>query len=465
MAINVQFFGAAGEVTGSCHLVTVGDQRLLLDCGLIQGGREDEARNREPFPFDTKSIGAVVLSHAHIDHSGRLPLLVRKGFSGPIYTQRASRDLCRVMLKDAGFLSEKDAEWENRKRERKGLEWIEPLFTVEDAKVAMRQFKGLAYGKKQKILPGVTLRLSDAGHILGSAIVELWLDDGKETRKLVFSGDLGRPGMPVLQDPTIIRRADRVLMESTYGDRLHRSWEDSMREFHDVLNSVTSSRGNILIPAFAVGRTQEILYLMAQNFDEWKLDRWHIFLDSPMAIEATRIFTENTDLFDTEATKLWNENGKKPLLPNLRISRTPKQSMAINQIRRGAIIIAGSGMCTGGRIRHHLKHNIWRRECHLVITGFQARGTTGRALVDGARHIRIWGEDIRVAATVHTIGGLSAHADQLDLKDWYANFEDRPPVTLVHGEEKALAGLSDCLRKELSAPVSIARPGELLELA
>jgi len=220
-----------------------------------------------------------------------------------------------------------------------------------------------------------------------------------------------------------------------------------------------------LIPAFAVGRTQEILYLMAQNFDEWKLDRWHIFLDSPMAIEATRIFTQNADLFDTEATKLWSENGKKPLLPNLRISRTPAQSMAINQIRAGAIIIAGSGMCTGGRIRHHLKHNIWRRECHLVITGFQARGTPGRALVDGARHIRIWGEEIRVAATVHTIGGLSAHADQLALKNWYANFERRPPVTLVHGEEQALAGLSDCLRKELSAPVSIARPGELMELA
>ena len=465
MTIKIQFFGAAGEVTGSCHLVTVGNQSLLLDCGLIQGGHKDEARNQDPFPFDPGSIDAVVLSHAHIDHSGRLPLLVKRGFRGPVYTHRACRDLCRVMLKDAGFLSEKDAEWENRKRERKGLEKIEPLFTVEDAKIAIRQFKGLIYRKKQKILPGVTLRLSDAGHILGSSIVELWLDDGSKTRKLVFSGDLGRYGMPVLEDPTSIRKADRVLMESTYGDRLHRSWEDSISEFHDVLNNATSGKGNILIPAFAVGRTQEILYLMAQNFEEWDLGRWLIFLDSPMAIEATRIFTQNTDLFDTEATDLWRENNKKPLLPNLQISRTSGQSMAINQIRRGAIIIAGSGMCTGGRIRHHLKHNIWRRECQLVITGFQARGTTGRALVDGARHIRLWGEDIRVAASVHTIGGLSAHADQLALKNWYANFERHPPVSLVHGEERAITSLSECLRQEFSAPVHVAQPGELLELA
>ena len=464
MAMTIQFFGAAGEVTGSCHLVTVGGQRLLLDCGMIQGGHQDEARNRDPFPFDPGSIDAVVLSHAHIDHSGRLPLLVRSGFRGPIYTHRASRDLCRVMLIDAGFLSEKDAEWENKKRERKGLEHIEPLFTINDAKIALRRFKGLVYGEKQNILPGVTLRLSDAGHILGSSIIELWLEEGKESRKLVFSGDLGRNDMPVLEDPEVIRQADRVVLESTYGDRLHRSWKDSIQEFHEVLNNVTSGHGNILIPSFAVGRTQEILYLMAKNFAAWNLDRWLIFLDSPMAIEATRIFAENTDLFDAEATELWRSNSRKPLLPNLQISRTPKQSMAINRIRKGAIIIAGSGMCTGGRIRHHLKHNLWRRECHVVITGFQARGTTGRALVDGARHIQLWGEEIRVAAAVHTIGGLSAHADQSDLKNWYAGFQGRPSVTLVHGEAQALAGLADCLRRELAAPVNIAQPGERLTL-
>jgi metallo-beta-lactamase family protein len=390
--------------------------------------------------------------------------LVKSGFRGPIYTHRASRDLCRVMLKDAGFLSERDAEWENRKRERKGLKPVEPLFTIEDARLAMRQFKGLVYAKKQRILPGVQLRLSDAGHILGSSIVELWLDDGGDVRKLVFSGDIGRSGMPVLEDPAVIKNADHVIMESTYGDRLHRSWEDTHREMHKVLNDATEGKGNILIPAFAVGRSQEILFLFAKYHEEWKLDRWHIFLDSPMAIEATRVFTQHTDLFDAETAELWRENSRHPLLPNLHISRTANQSMAINRIRRGAIIIAGSGMCTGGRIKHHLKHNIWRRECQLLITGFQARGTTGRALVDGAKHIRLWGETIRVAAQVHTIGGLSAHADQTALKNWYASFEGRPPVTLVHGEERAIAGLSECLRKEFAAPVHIARPGEVLAL-
>ena len=464
MTINVQFFGAAGEVTGSCHLVTVGARRVLLDCGLIQGGRKDEARNRDPFSFDPARIDAVVLSHAHIDHSGRLPLLVKSGFRGTIHTHRASRDLCRIMLKDAGYLSEKDAEWENRKRERKGLPPVEPLFTMEDAKLAMQQFKGMVYAEKTRILPGVDLRLSDAGHILGSSIVELWLDDGTHRTKLVFSGDLGRSGMPVLEDPVLIKDADRVILESTYGDRLHRSWDATEKELQQILDKAMEGRGNILIPAFAVGRTQEILYLFAKYYEEWGLDRWHIFLDSPMAIEATGVFTQNTELFDREAAELWRRNNHDPLLPDLHISRTPEQSMAINTIRRGAIIIAGSGMCTGGRIRHHLKHNIWRRDCQLVITGFQARGTTGRALVDGARTIRLWGEEIRVAAKVHTIGGLSAHADQAALSNWYANFDGRPPVTLVHGEERAISSLSAHLRRQLSAPVHVAQPGESLDL-
>ncbi len=465
MALKIQFLGAAGEVTGSCHLLTVGRHKVLLDCGLIQGGRNDEARNREPFPFDPKSIDAVVLSHAHIDHSGRLPLLVKAGFRGPIYTHRASRDLCRVMLKDAGFLNEKDAEWENRKRARKHLAPVDPLFTVEDAKSTMRHFEGLLYTKKRRILPGVTLRLSDAGHILGSSIVELWLDDGLSKRKLVFSGDLGRSGMPVLEDPALLRQADLVIMESTYGDRRHRNWEETHREIREVLRLASTSKGNILMPAFAVGRTQEILYLFAKYREEWELDRWHIFLDSPMAIQATRVFTQHSDLFDVDAAELWRQHRKNSLLPNLHISRTANQSMAINRIRSGAIIIAGSGMCTGGRIKHHLKHNIWRKECRLIISGFQARGTPGRALVDGARRIRLWGETVNVAASVHTIGGLSAHADQAALEYWYANFDRRPPVALVHGEERAIARLSDRLREQLSAPVHIARPGETLDLA
>jgi metallo-beta-lactamase family protein len=464
LSLTIEFCGAAREVTGSCHLVTIGNQRLLLDCGLIQGRRADEARNRQPFPFDPKSIDAVVLSHAHIDHSGRLPLLVKSGFRGPIFTHRASRDLCRVMLKDAGFLSEKDAEWENRKRYRKHLEPVAPLFTVEDARNAMQHFKGLAYDKKQKILPGVHLRLRDAGHILGSSVAELWLEDGGATRKLVFSGDLGRVGMPVLRDPSIIERADLVVMESTYGDRLHRTWDDTQLEMQEMLRGASKSKGNILMPAFAVGRTQEILYFFAKYYDAWDLGGWQVFLDSPMAIEATRVFARHADLFDSETAGMWRDHGKSSLLPNLHISRSANQSMAINRIRSGAIIIAGSGMCNGGRIKHHLKHNVWRKECQVIMSGFQATGTLGRALVDGTRHIRLWGETITVAAQVRTIGGLSAHADRSDLSAWYGNFSGHPPVVLVHGEEAPIDSLSEHLACQHSAPVHIATRGEVLDL-
>jgi metallo-beta-lactamase family protein len=442
----------------------VGKKRLLLDCGLIQGRAQDEQRNKQPFPFDPQSIDAVVLSHAHIDHSGRLPMLVKAGFTGPIYTHRASRDLCRIMLKDSAFLNEKDVEWENRKRMRKGLKPVEALYTVEDAKVAMSCFKGLVYDKKVSILPGVTLRLRDAGHILGSAIIELWLEDEGQTRKLVFSGDMGRPGMPILQDPTFIQQADLVIMESTYGDRLHRSWEETLAEIQDVVKNTANSKGNILIPSFAVGRTQEILYMLARHYNDWNLDRWQVFLDSPLAIEATRVFTRHSDLFDKDMAELWQKNRAESILPNLHISRTSNQSMALNRIHSGAIIIAGSGMCSGGRIKQHFKHNIWRRECHVIITGFQARGTLGRTLVDGAKYIRLWGETVRVAATIHTVGGLSAHADRLGLQQWYAHFEGRPPVVLVHGETDALESLATTLRNEPGAPVTIAKRGQQVDL-
>ena len=464
MAFTIQFFGATEKVSGSCHLLTIGKQRILLDCGMIQGGREDEASNREPFPFNPKTIDAVVLSHAHIDHSGRIPLLVRGGFKGRIYTHEASRDLCEFMLKDVAFISERETRWENKKRSRKGKPLVEPLYTMEDAARAMSYFRGLKYASKKKILPGVKLRLSDAGHILGSAIVELWIEYHGDKRKIVFSGDLGRPRMPVLRDPTPVRQADLVIMESTYGDRLHQSWEDTRQEIRNVLNVATSGKGNILMPAFAVGRTQEILYLFAKYYKEWKLDRWHIFLDSPMAIEATKVFAKYSELFDAETSALWKRNKKNSLLPNLHLSSTVDQSMAINNIRKGAIIIAGSGMCTGGRIRHHLKYNISRKKCHVVITGFQVRGTTGRALVDGARSIRLEGTDVPVKAKIHTLGALSAHADQKGLMKWYANFKKRPSLVLVHGEKQAAAGLSEYLQKNLSVKAQIATSGSILDL-
>lgn len=459
MKATLTFHGAAGEVTGSCHLLEVGGRRVLLDCGLIQGGRRDEARNRDAFPFDPASIDAVVLSHAHIDHSGRLPLLVRSGFTGPIHAHSATADLCRIMLRDAAYLQEKDAQWENRKRERKGLKPVTPLYTNHDVEAAMERFEPMEYGDVREIVPDVRVHLHDAGHILGSSLVELTIGRGTKKRTLVFSGDLGRSGMPVLQDPEVIPKADRVVMEGTYGDRLHRGWEETRAELGEVLEEAVAREGNVLVPSFAVGRTQELLFLFAKHFKEWRLDRWRIYLDSPLAIDATEVYGRHVGLFDEASRPLWVRLQNGALLPNLHLNHTAEESMALNDIRSGALIIAGSGMCSGGRIMHHLKHNVWRPECHVVITGFQARGTLGRALVDGAKHVRLWGETMRVKARVHTIGGLSAHADQAGLTHWYAGFTNRPPLTLVHGEEDALDALSAHLKRMLKAPVAIATRG------
>ena len=461
--MDIEFLGAAGEVTGSCHLLRVADQRILLDCGLVQGSRQDEARNREPFPFDPAKLDAVVLSHSHIDHAGRFPLLVSQGYRGPIYTHHAARDLCAIMLRDAAFIAEKDAEWENRKRARKGLDPITPLYTRRDADRAMRAFKGLDYDSPTDILAGVTVTLRDAGHILGSSIVELELSEQGCARRIAFSGDLGNVGAEILRDPAWVERADLVLLESTYGDRLHRSQDSTMQEMSDVLAAARSAGGHILIPAFAVGRTQDLLYLFGRHFDEWDLGHWSIHLDSPLAIEATEIYLQHTDLYDAAAKAHFAAAHSLAGLPNLHFSRTPQQSMALNRLAGPAIIIAGSGMCTGGRIRHHLKHNIWRRNCHLVIAGFQARGTLGRQLVDGAKHIRLWGETIRVEAQIHTLGGFSAHADQQGLIDWYRHISGRPPVVLVHGEPESQAVLAEKL-EAAGTQVRIAARGDRLDL-
>ena len=462
--MQIQFHGAAGEVTGSCHLITVNGRRLLLDCGLVQGRRQDESRNREPLPFAPEAIDAVILSHAHIDHSGRIPLLVKEGFTGPVYAHKASRDLCRIMLKDSAYLAERDAEWENKKRERKNLPLVEPLYTVADAQAAMHSFKTLRYDEKRKLFPGVTLRFSDAGHILGSAIVELWLEENGVRRKLVFSGDLGHNGTPILRDVTDVDEADVVLLESTYGDRLHRNLEDTERELCEIQAEAQRKHGNILIPAFAVGRSQELLYLFAKYYDAWALSNWQIFLDSPMAIEATEVYLRYRELYDDEAAQLLRRAPLQALLPNLHFTRTANQSMALNNVRSGAIIIAGSGMCNGGRIKHHFKHNLWRKNCHVIISGFQAQGTLGRRLVDGAKRIRLWGETINVGATIHTVGGLSAHADQAGLVEWYRKFRAKPPVFLVHGEANAAQTLQQLLASDPGTRVVVAEKEQVVDL-
>lgn len=462
--MKIEFLGATREVTGSCFLLQVGNHKLLVECGLVQGSRQHEQRNSDPFLFEPAQIDAVVLTHAHLDHSGRLPLLVKRGFTGPVYTHSATADLCSIMLQDSGYLNEKEAQWENKKRERKGLELIEPLYTRDEARDAHKQFQGLDYGVEHEILPGVKVTFGDAGHILGSAIAQLQLTEGERSKTVVFSGDLGHRGAPILRDPELIKHADLVVMESTYGDRVHRGWEETWQEMGEVISSAKSGKGNILIPAFTVGRTQELLYAFKANYDTWRIGDWEVFLDSPMGIEATEVYARHSKIYDTSARELLKRDGNLFELPNLHMSRDTQDSMNINRLKSGAIILAGSGMCTGGRIKHHFKYNIWREQAHVLIVGFQARGTLGRALVDGVKHIRLWGETIQVKAQVHTIGGLSAHADQQGLLDWYGCFEGKPRVVLVHGEQEAMAALADRLKDEYGADVLQAELQQKLEL-
>lgn len=462
--MEIQSCGAAQEVTGSCHLIKVGDKNILLDCGLIQGRAKDEARNRDPLLFDPAKLDAIILSHAHIDHSGRLPLLIKAGFKGPIYTHKASADLCDTLLRDSAYLNYKNTQWENKRREREGKKLLEPLYEKDDAEKALELFAPLEYGEKKEIVPGVTICLSDAGHIVGSAIVEIWLKEGELERKVVFSGDLGHRGTAILRDFTMIDSADLVLMESTYGNRLHRPWQDTWDEIDDIVTQIKNKPGNVLIPAFSVGRTQNILYMFARNYEKWGLQDWKIFLDSPMAIEATDIYLRHHQLYDKEASEFWRDRGSLMGMSNLTFSRSSADSMKINKIKDGAIVIAGSGMMTGGRIKHHIKHNIWRPECHLIVTGYQSNGSLGRKLVEGAKRVRLFGSRVRVKAKIHTIGGLSAHTDQKGLIDWYSNFKSRPPVFLVHGEARTMKALQKKMRSDLNAPVHIARTGSIIDL-
>lgn len=447
--MQITFWGAAGEVTGSCHQLEVGGRTLLVDCGLIQGGRDAPARNREPFPFDPLGIDALVLTHAHIDHCGRLPLLVKRGFRGPVFASEACRELLPILLRDSVSLARREA--------------LPPLYQIADVERALERVRTLRYDTEYTPIPGVTLRLREAGHILGSASLELSCREAEHTRTVVFSGDLGPYDSPILLDPHRFESADLVVMESTYGDRCHRNRTETVREFGEILAEASRDGGNVVVPAFAVGRSQELLYQLGAHFKEWQLHRWKVFLDSPMAIEASRVYWNHPERYDAEARRLRSGFERMPALPNLALCRTPEESRAISSQVSHAIIIAGSGMCNGGRILGHLARHLSRSECHIVITGFQAPGTLGRRLVDRQPEVRIHGRDIRVAAKVHTLGGLSAHADQADLLRWYGNFVGQPAVRLVHGEPAA----ADALRQKLAAQgvqVQVPQRGERVDL-
>lgn len=462
--MKIQFFGATQEVTGSCYLVECAQQRVLVDCGLLQGKREKEARNALAFPFDVNRLDAVILTHAHLDHSGRLPLLVKAGFKGKIFTHAATRDLCQIMLRDSANIQESDANSINRKRERKHLPLIQPLYDMHDVENTLPLFETLPYQQKVHVTKNIQLRLQDAGHIIGSAIAEVFLQEGEQERKCVFSGDLGHINAPILKDPTIIESADWLIMESTYGDRNHRSWQSTYEELGEAFTAAKHHRGNILIPAFTVGRTQELLYIMQQHADAWGLPHWHVYLDSPMAIEATKVYAKHWQEYDSETKAAIDKFGSPYALPHFHLSQTTAESMALNRIESGAIFIAGNGMCSSGRIMHHLKHNLWRPNCHLLIIGYQAHGTLGRQLVDGAKRVRIYGETITVAAQIHTIGGLSAHADQANLLQWIDGFKPTPKICLIHGEEKAMQTFAQVCKKRYNCQVTIPKYEQIIEL-
>jgi metallo-beta-lactamase family protein len=465
--MKLTFIGAAQEVTGSCFLVEADGLRFLVDCGMFQGGREARERNLRAWPFDPRQIDFVLLTHAHIDHSGLLPRLCALGFRGPIFTTHASVDLLSVMLPDSAFIQE--SEWARAQRMRARQPRADApalLYTVAQAEACLEQLQGVSYDEDVQPHEGVRCRFRDAGHILGSAIIEIWVTENGQTRKLVFSGDLGQSGRPIVRDPTPIDSADVLVVESTYGNRLHRPLGETIDELEFVIEDTLRRRkGNIIIPAFALGRTQEVLHLLLDLCRQGKLPRLNVFVDSPMANKVTEITWRHKEFLDDESRALLSLRRSHPQWLDLQFTRSVEESMALNRIKAGAIIISASGMCDAGRIKHHLRHNLGRPECAIVIIGFQAVGTLGRRLVDGDKHVRILGEEIHVRASIHTIGGLSAHADQAALLNWLKHFDSAPQRSfVVHGEAQTACGFADRIAGELGWNVEAPAPGTQVEL-
>jgi metallo-beta-lactamase family protein len=465
--IRVTCFGAAGTVTGSNYLIeTSRGAKVLVDCGLFQGGKETESHNWEDWGYDPEEIKNLILTHAHVDHSGRIPKLVKDGFRGRLVTSPPTAELCEVMLLDSAHVQEMEAEWRTRKGRRRGKKTVQPLYTTEDAEESLRYLAPRECDQIIGVEPGIKVRLREAGHILGSSVAEMWVEDGGRETKIVFSGDLGRHDQPIVKDPFAIIEADYLFLESTYGNRLHRTFEESKAELLEAIRHAVSHNEKVIIPAFALERTQEILYLLGEFSRSGQLPDIPVYLDSPLAIKATKIFRKNKKYYD-DAARLIVEQGFDPFsMPNLRLAPTVEESIKINKQQGSAIIISANGMCTAGRIKHHLQHNLERPGASIIIVGFQAQGTTGRQIVDGAKTVTIFGEKVAVKAKVFTIGGFSAHADQADLLTWVGHFakKTRPHCFVVHGEPTASEALATAIKERFGLDVYVPHLREVLTL-
>lgn len=453
--MKIMFCGASEEVTGSCHLITAGGYKFLIDCGQFQGSKTLTEKNYEPFPFDPAEIDFMILSHAHIDHCGRIPLLVKHGFNGKIYCTDATADLASVMLEDAGHIQESESERKNRKNERAGRPLVEPLYTVQDAIDSLKNIEPVLYDQLVEVNDSIRIVFNDAGHILGSSIVEIFVEEEGTVSKIVFSGDIGVKGRPILRDPKIIKKADYVIMETTYGDRLHEENQKSVMALIDIVRKTVKRGGNVVIPSFAVGRTQELLYEFNKIYDHTpslreELKNMKVYVDSPMSVKATEVFLKNAQVYDEEMKELIVA-GDNPLdFDNLNFALSTAASRAINEDKNPKIIIAASGMCDAGRIRHHLKHNLWNPKNSIVFVGYQAKGTLGGHILGGAKTARLFGEDIAINAEIYNLEGFSGHADRDGLLEWLKGFQMFPKqIFLVHGEPEAKYAFQEYVKGEL----------------
>ncbi|OFI05311.1 ribonuclease [Clostridium acetireducens DSM 10703] len=435
--MKIEFYGATGCVTGSCHLLKIDGKNILIDCGLYQG-KDEKERGNETFNFNPKDIDYVILSHAHIDHSGRIPLLYKQGFKGKVICTDVTLDLCKIMLEDSGHIQETETEWKNRKRLRQGLDPIEPLYTSKIATVSMYLFKGYPYNNWIELFDGFKLRFIDAGHLLGSAIVEMIICENNKTTKLVYTGDLGNLNIPILKNPSIVDEADYLIMETTYGNRFHQNTNSELQSLSDIIKNTFKRGGNVIIPSFAVGRTQEILYELNNYVENNILKNITVYVDSPLAYESTKIFRNYSKYFDEEAKKLLNSGDDPLIFKGLEFTKSPEESIKINKIQNGIIVISASGMCEAGRIKHHLKHNLWRKECSIVFTGYQAEGTLGSEILNGSKKVKLFGEEVAVNAKIYNLQSLSGHADRKGLFDWLMKFKSKPKhILLVHGDDES----------------------------